>query len=744
MGQGVALAQPGDVSEHLKVDQFGYPPDAEKVCVINNPQAGFDFDQGDIYIPGDTLEVIDASADTAVFSGPAGSWHNGATFDQSGDRLWWFDFSAVTTPGTYYVYDPSNDAHSFAFDIRQDVYLDVLRQAVRMFFYQRSGCAKAVQYAGDWHDAASHLGPQQDLDCRLVTNPVIGTSKDLHGGWFDAGDYNKYVNFAYEPIHDLMLAYIERPAIWTDDYNIPESGNGIPDILEEVKWELDWLRRMQQPDGSVLMKVSVTQYESASPPSADAAYRRYGPAQASSTRTAASMFAIASIAYDLSGIPAMQAYADTLEQAAVDAWNWLTDNPGFSYYDNAGFLSANPEISEYQQTSAQVGAAIALFARTGDTAYRDYVDASYDQMHALQWGYWYPWESIIQDLLLYYASLPDATPSVATEINNSFMNSMQYDDHLLPAYENASGGYRGYLNDGDNVWGSNRPRGHNGTTFYNVITYHLDSDTSEYRNAAFGYLNFLHGVNPICMVMLSNMYDDGAEKCANEIYHGWFNDGTDYDDALTSLYGPAPGYQPGGFNPDYQPDGAYGGTISPPQFQPSLKSYKDWNTGWPEDSWEITEPSISNQGSYVKLLSKFVNLPSCSTLVTTTSNEGAGSLRTAIACAQVGDTIRMQIATGDTIELLEQLVIDKDLSIMNMNSGLVPIYSDAAAIAIRIESGVSLHLYDLQLGSSGEGVLQNYGSVHFHDVIVDASATSGPAVINLNNAVVEGVMSVVQ
>ena len=84
--------------------------------------------------------------------------------------------------------------------------------------------------------------PKQDLDCWLVTNPQVSNSKNLKGGWFDAGDYNKYVNFAYEPIHDMLMAYIERPEIWTDDYNIPESGNGIPDMLDEVKWELDWFR----------------------------------------------------------------------------------------------------------------------------------------------------------------------------------------------------------------------------------------------------------------------------------------------------------------------------------------------------------------------------------------------------------------------------------------------------------------------------------------------------------------------
>ena len=326
----VLFAQPGTVSEHLKIDQFGYPTDVQKICVINNPVTGFDADEGDFYTPGATLKLFNAVTHTEVFSGPATSWHSNATYDQSGDKIWWFNFSSYTTPGAYYVYDPTNNKRSFTFEIRNDIYTEVLEQSVRMFFYQRSGFEKDEAYAYDWDDGASHLGPLQDLDCRLATNPIASTSKQLQGGWFDAGDYNKYVNFAYEPIHDLCLAYIERPEVWTDDYDIPESGNGIPDLLDEVKWELDWLLRMQQANGSVLMKVSVADWSANSPPSADTAPRRYGPAQASATRTAASMFAVAAIAYDLSGNPSMQLFSDTLEQAAVDAWNWLMANPGYS------------------------------------------------------------------------------------------------------------------------------------------------------------------------------------------------------------------------------------------------------------------------------------------------------------------------------------------------------------------------------------------------------------------------------
>jgi len=725
-------AQPGTITEHLKIDQFGYPTDVEKICVINNPTAGFDFNAGDFYTPGNTLKLCKASDNSIVFSANISSWHNNTSYSQSGDLVWWFNFSTYTTPGTYYVYDPANNKRSFNFDIRDDVYTNVLRHAVRMFYYQRSGFAKTAQYAGDWTDGASHLGTQQDLDCRLVTNPVASTSKQLQGGWFDAGDYNKYVNFAYEPIHDLCLAYIERPDIWTDDYNIPESGNGNPDLLDEVKRETDWLLRMQESNGSVLMKVSVTDYSAASPPSVDSGFRRYGLAQASATRMACSMYAVAAIAFNMTGNPTMQLYADTLELAAINAWNWLIANPAFSNYNNAGFLSANPEISSYQQTSAQVGAAVLLFALTGNTTYRNYVDNNYTQIQPIQWTYWYCWESIIQDLLLYYSVMPGGTAAVKTAIRNSFSNSMTNSGNLLPAITNTSCAYRAFMNDGDNTWGSNRPRGHTGSIFYNVITYAINANTSLYRNAAIGYLNFLHGVNPITRVQLTNMYDYGAEKCANQMYHSWFADGTNYDDAITSLYGPAPGYQPGGFNPNYTPDPAYGGTIVPPQNQPSLKSYKDWNTSWPENSWEVTETSISNQGSYVKLLSKFVPVP-CVKTITNPYDAGYGTLRQAVACANAGDTIKIKLPASATLQLASQLVINKNLVIINSLTGQAPVNCTSATAGIVINSGKTVHLFDLSFtASSCTNIIQNSGNLHLHHVKFDATGVTSNVLKNLS------------
>jgi len=286
------------------------------------------------------------------------------------------------------------------------------------------------------------------------------------------------------------------------------------------------------------------------------------------------------------------------------------------------------------------------------------------------------------------------------------------------------------MNNGDNVWGSNRPRGHTGSLFYNVIEYDLNGNTSLYRNAALGYVNFLHGVNPISTVMLTNMYAYGAEKPANEMYHSWFADGTNYDNAVTSLYGPAPGYQPGGFNPNFHPDPSYNGDIVPPELQPSLKSYKDWNTSWPENSWEVTETSISNQGSYVKLLSKFVSMP-CVVTITNRYDSGFGTLRQAIAYASAGDTIDLKLPANATLELSSQLVINIYLVIVNSLAGQAPIHCVSSEAAIVVNSGKTVHLYDLSFTGACTNIIQNQGSLHLHHVKFDATGVSGDVLSNI-------------
>ncbi len=597
----LTFADPTTITEFIRIDQLGYRPGDQKVAVIANPINGFN--SGQSFIPGNSYEVRRWNDDTTVFTGSIQAFNNGNTHLQSGDQVWWFDFSALTIPGNYYIYDVTNGVGSYQFTISDEVYQEALKQAMRVFYHQRCGVAKTSIFADVWGDDSCHTHSGQDLACRLVTDQGnASTAKDLSGGWHDAGDYNKYTNFTYSPVHALLFAYQKNPSVFGDNYNIPESGNGIPDILDEVKFELEWLLKMQKTDGSLLMKMGVTAFQSASPASADLAARYYGEAAASSTAVGASLFAHAYLIFK--DLPGMNTFSNTLLARAEAAWEWIENNPGFSSYANSGFSSANPELSTEQQKEVRIGAAIMLFASTGNTIYRDYVDANYTDIRPIQWTYWYPFQPTIQEIALFYHETDGATSSIANAINNSFTNSTIGNNvEMLPAWLNETDAYRAYLKDNNYVWGSNQVHARTGTMFVNMNYYSFSPENAlDFKNAALGYLHYLHGVNPLGKMMLTNMSNFGGENSCNEMYHGWFGDGTDYDNAQTSLYGPPPGFVTGGANPNFSPANGY---ISPPQDQPIQKSYKDWNTSWPENSWEITEPAIYYQAAYIQLLSAY-------------------------------------------------------------------------------------------------------------------------------------------
>ncbi len=612
-------AAPSVVSPHIHIDQFGYVPGAAKVAVLADPQTGFNSALS--FTPGISYEVRRWSDDVAVFAGSPAAWNSGATHVQSGDKVWWFDFSSLAVPGTYYIYDVSNALGSHAFTIADTVFHPVLRAAVRALYYQRCGTPKTTAHAGAaWSDAACHGSTGQDFDCRLYNNTALSTSRNLQGGWHDAGDYNKYVTFAYPAVKDLLLAYEENSLSFTDDYNLPESGNGIPDVLDEVKWEIDWLRRMQASDGSVL---SVVGGGSASPPSADTAVRRYGPATTAATLAAAAMFALGARQYKSLGIPAMTAYGDSLEAAAENAWTWAVANPSVTFYNSGVLAAGEQEPDAYGRDMLKLAAASYLYVATGTAAYKTYLDANYTNSHLLQWSYAYPFEGPIQDALLYYTKASGAAATVSSAIKTAFANSVHGSADNYAGFTAGTDAYRAHLISSNYTWGSNSTKSTQGSMGASMAEYSLGTaGATAYSSYAASYLHYLHGVNPLHTVYLSNAGSFGADSFAREFYHAWAADGSAlYDRAGVSTYGPMPGFLTGGANPSYNLDGccaagtcAWTGdcgtaSVTPPLGQPAQKSYRDWNTSWPQNSWSVTENSNVYQGAYIRLLSKFSSPP---------------------------------------------------------------------------------------------------------------------------------------
>jgi hypothetical protein len=215
--------------------------------------------------------------------------------------------------------------------------------------------------------------------------------------------------------------------------------------------------------------------------------------------------------------------------------------------------------------------------------------------------------------VLYYASLTGAAPSVATAIRDRYVSLWSGNDGW-GAIDSRRDPYGAFIT--DYTWGSNAVKGLAGGLFLNEITYSLGTRTEAQKlDAGAAYLHYLHGVNPLGKVYLSNMGSFGAENSVDQFYHTWFWDGNAlWDSVRDSTFGPAPGFVVGGPNPSYEWDTrcpavntACGSAMpSPPAGQPPQKSYLDFNTSWPLNSWSVTENSNGYQTSYIRLLARYV------------------------------------------------------------------------------------------------------------------------------------------
>jgi endoglucanase len=577
---------------YIMVDQFGYRPADEKVAVLADPVRGFN--AGDQYLPGEILQVRRLDDNAVVFSGHPVPWNNGSMQETSGDRGWWFDFSAVTLPGQYYIFDEQNHCSSYPFAVAGDVYSDLLKAAQKMFYYNRCNFPKQIPWAGgDWVDTASHLGPGQDAEARYAKdkdNPA--SARDMSGGWYDAGDYNKYVTFAFNPVHVLFTAYEQSPGVFGDDISIPESGNGIPDLLDELKWEMDWIKRMQEADGGVHIKIGYINYDVPAPPSADKRPRYYGPVCSSSTIAASGMFAHAALVY--STVPGFIAEIPELRERAVSAWKWYHANPKSETCDDQEIKSGDADMPVEQQEQLALTAAIYLFALTRETEYHDYIKKNIRSAREFVIPESYVYDPAQGDALLYYLQIAGASDSV----KNIILSNRLKDAGDLPFcnYAITDDLYRAFMPAKQYHWGSNNPRAAIGSVNYDMIGFLPDTVQPKYLQRSISQLHYFHGVNPLNLVYISNVGSLGAENCAMHIWGDWYS-------CFTPWAGnPPPGYVTGGPNRDYDGDNP----LLKNKAQPDQKMYLDFNNGPPENSWTISEPAIYYQANYIKLLSKFV------------------------------------------------------------------------------------------------------------------------------------------
>jgi endoglucanase len=234
----------------------------------------------------------------------------------TGEVVYVGDFSALRTPGEYVV--RVGDHSSQPFVIAADVYGALFRDAARSFYLNRSGVQISDDETSIRHDAG-HLS-----DAWLGSEPL--EQRDLVGGWYNAGDYGKWTPDAAISASSLMWAYeLRSDNTGNVDLGTPESTDGIPDILNQARWGLDWLFKMQNADGSVLHKVDSEPLFAWGVPASQDPHPR--SAQAGSALDAAAFVAVMHQAERVFE-PVDRAFATRCRAAANAAWSWLTRQSG--------------------------------------------------------------------------------------------------------------------------------------------------------------------------------------------------------------------------------------------------------------------------------------------------------------------------------------------------------------------------------------------------------------------------------
>ena len=322
----------GSVIHAVRADSVGYISNREKRVTIVLPA-------GMTSLQDTTAEVRDAATDNVVWSCTVtGPMTDGTT----GTTVYVGDFTPFTTPGNYYIAVPglmtsTGAAQSVTFPIAADAFRGVLVHAMLGLLGQRCGSSVNISVDGShWTHGVCH---GSDASQKYLDGVLMDTIKPSLHGWHDAGDYGKYTTNGAFTV-GMMLQAFERfqPLLSALTLPVPESGGDLPDYLDEVKWELDWLLTTQTDDGSVAFKVTALSFESLSVmPEKDGSRRFYTPVSTSATADFAAVLAQAARVYR----PYDADLADSYLAAARKAYDFLKANglikPDLTMFSTGGY-----------------------------------------------------------------------------------------------------------------------------------------------------------------------------------------------------------------------------------------------------------------------------------------------------------------------------------------------------------------------------------------------------------------------
>jgi endoglucanase len=365
----LALAGAGvtaTAADGIKLNQLGFLPGADKVAVVPDGAAR-DF------------SIVRAGSDTVVQSGTLGPAVNAP---ESGDTVRQARFASLQAPGRYQL-RVAGLPDSPPFEISASAYQAVNAAALKAYYFNRAGIALDAAHAGIYARAAGHPDTQVLIHASAASparpaGSVIASPK----GWYDAGDYNKYIVNSGIATYTLLAAYEDFPAYFqAQRLNIPESGNGVPDILNEARWNLDWMLTMQDPaDGGVYHKLTNLKFDGMVMPAQADAPRYVVQKTTAAALDFAAVMATASRVY----APYDAALSGRMRTAAQQAWRWAQAHQRAYYRQPADV--ATGEYADNDVSDEQAWAAAELYITTGDAAYYQALHAPAQAMTVSSWS----------------------------------------------------------------------------------------------------------------------------------------------------------------------------------------------------------------------------------------------------------------------------------------------------------------------------------------------------------------------
>ncbi|MBD5487450.1 MAG: glycoside hydrolase [Lachnospiraceae bacterium] len=446
-------------------NQVGYLPLGRKTAVLTSGKhfrvmkAEPGQDDGQVVMEGDAR---DASVDAA-----------------SGDHVHVADFSRITQEGTYYVQNESGE-RSHCFRIGQDVYRAIQKDMTKALYYQRCGCGLQEEYAGVYKHPVCHAH-------KAVLWTDHSVEREVSGGWHDAGDYGRYISPAAVAVGHLLYAYLLFPDSFKDSLNIPESGNGVPDVLNECRYELEWMLKMQDEEGGAYHKLTSERHADFIMPEEDHAQFYLFPVSSMATADYAASMALASRVY--------RAYdgdfADRLQEAAVRAYGWLEQYPEYVGFKNPESCNTG-EYDDVCDLDERLWAAAELLVTTGEQKYQEQMDRLLkENLTKTDFG----WTDVSGFAAL--AILTDESHRASAESMADLRDAVLAEaDRLVVVAEQS--GYGVAMEPEDYVWGSNMVVLNRGMLLVlAALLMEQEDRKSAYEQTALAQLDYLLGMNAV-------------------------------------------------------------------------------------------------------------------------------------------------------------------------------------------------------------------------------------------------------